>query len=157
MSKKLLIIIASVIVLIDQATKFLASHFISSSGITLIKKVLYFTYVKNYGVAFNMLDNKRFIIILISIILLSLIYGYMKSIKNNKRNLLAFGFVYGGIIGNLIDRVILGYVRDFIDFKIINFDYPVFNVADSFIVIGVILIIIAIFRKEDSNEVPSKS
>jgi len=147
MNKKLVIAISAIVIFLDQLSKFLIGHFVKSNSVLLIKKVLYLTYVKNFGVAFNMLNNKRFIIILFSVILLALIYNYMKNFKNNKRNILAFGLVYGGIIGNLIDRVFLGYVRDFIDFKIIN--YPVFNIADSAIVIGIILLIIAIFKKED--------
>ena len=147
MNKKLVIAISAIVIFLDQLSKFLIGHFVKSNSILLIKKVLYLTYVKNYGVAFNMLNNKRFIIILFSVILLALIYNYMKNFKDNKRNILAFGLVYGGIIGNFIDRVFLGYVRDFIDFKIIN--YPVFNIADSAIVIGIILLIIAILKKED--------
>lgn len=147
MNKKLVIAISAIVIFLDQLSKFLIGHFVKSNSVLLIKKVLYLTYVKNFGVAFNMLNNKRFIIILFSVILLALIYNYMKNFKNNKRNIIAFGLVYGGIIGNFIDRVFLGYVRDFIDFKIIN--YPVFNIADSAIVIGIILLIIAIFKKED--------
>ena len=153
MNKKILILIGMIVIIIDQASKFLFSYLIKAgSSITIIKKVFYLSYVKNYGVAFNMLNNKRFIIILFSIILLSLIYNYMKSFKNNKRNLLAFGLLYGGIIGNLIDRTFFGYVRDFIDIYIINYNYPVFNIADSAIVIGIILLIIAIFKKEDLSD-----
>ena len=62
---------------------------------------------------------------------------------------MAFGLLYGGIIGNLIDRMLYGYVIDFLDFKIFNFNYPVFNIADIGIVIGILLLIIAIFKKED--------
>ena len=120
MNKKVIILISAIVLIIDQASKLLLSHFIKvGSSITIIKKVFYLSFVKNYGVAFNMLNNKRFIIILFSIILLSLIYNYMKNFKSNKRNLLAFGLLYGGIIGNLIDRTFLGYVRDFIDIHII--------------------------------------
>ncbi len=147
MSKKLVIAIAAIVMILDQVSKYIIGVFIKSKSLVLIKKVLYLTYVKNYGVAFNMLNNKRFVIILFSVILLALIYNYMKNFKNNKRNIIAFGLVYGGIVGNLVDRLFLGYVRDFIDFRIIN--YPVFNIADSAIVIGIVLLIIAIFKKED--------
>lgn len=147
MNKKLVIAIAAIVMILDQVSKYIIGLFIKSKSLVLIKKVLYLTYVKNYGVAFNMLDNKRFVIILFSVILLALIYNYMKNFKNNKRNIIAFGLVYGGIVGNFVDRLFLGYVRDFIDFRIIN--YPVFNIADSAIVIGIVLLIIAIFKKED--------
>ena len=81
----------------------------------------------------------------------------MKTFKNNTRNHIAFGLVYGGIIGNFIDRIFIGYVRDFIDVRIINYHYPVFNIADSAIVIGIILLIIAIIKKEDSHHEVSSS
>ena len=57
----------------------------------------------------------------------------------------------GGIIGNLLDRVLFGYVRDFFNFYIIGYDFPVFNVADIFIVLGVFILIISILKGEDSN------
>ena len=73
----------------------------------------------------------------------------MYNFKNNFRNNMAFGLLMGGIIGNLIDRLFLGYVRDFLAFRIFNYNYPVFNLADTFIVVGVILLIIAIIKGED--------
>ena len=157
MNKKLLVLISTIVIILDQVSKYVMARILKSGAITLIKKVLYLTFVKNYGVAFNMLNNKRFIIILISIILISLIYSYMKTFKNNTRNHIAFGLVYGGIIGNFIDRIFIGYVRDFIDVRIINYHYPVFNIADSAIVIGIILLIIAIIKKEDSHHEVSSS
>ena len=80
-----------------------------------------------------------------------IIYRYMYNFKQNKRNNIAFGLIIGGIVGNLIDRVFLGYVRDFLSFKIFSYNYPIFNFADIFIVIGVFLLIIAILKGEDNN------
>jgi len=57
----------------------------------------------------------------------------------------------GGIVGNLADRIMFGYVRDFLNFYIIGYDFPVFNIADIFIVIGVGILIISILRGEDNN------
>ena len=65
---------------------------------------------------------------------------------------MSFSFLYSGILGNLIDRVFRGYVIDFLDFNIFGYDYPVFNFADICIVFGIILMIIAIIKKEDLNE-----
>ena len=70
-----------------------------------------------------------------------------------KRNTLLFGLLFGGIIGNLIDRIFYGYVIDFLDFTIFGYDFPVFNFADICIVSGIFLLIIAICKKEDINEV----
>ena len=75
----------------------------------------------------------------------------MNTFKINKRNTLAFGMILGGILGNLSDRIFFGYVIDFLNFKIINYNFPVFNLADTFIVVGVILLIIAIIKGEDKN------
>ena len=61
---------------------------------------------------------------------------------------LIYGIIIGGILGNVVDRIVYGYVIDFLDFKIFVYDYPIFNFADTFIVIGIILMIIISIRKE---------
>ena len=81
--------------------------------------------------------------------MLVVLYIYQKSFKENIRNIMAFSLLYGGILGNLINRITYGYVIDFFDFLIFNYNYPVFNFADIFIVCGIILLVVAIFKKED--------
>jgi signal peptidase II len=136
--------------LFDQITKILISIFLNvNEKVVVIKNFLWAYYVENDGAAWSILSNKQNLLILLSIIALIIIYRYMYNFKKNKRNNLAFGFIIGGIFGNLIDRIFLGYVRDFISIKVIDYYYPVFNFADSFIVIGVLLLIIAIFKGED--------
>lgn len=136
--------------LFDQITKILISIFLNvNEKVVVIKNFLWAYYVENDGAAWSILSNKQNLLILLSIIALVIIYRYMYNFKKNKRNNLAFGFIIGGIFGNLIDRIFLGYVRDFISIKVIEYYYPVFNFADSFIVIGVLLLIIAIFKGED--------
>ena len=88
--------------------------------------------------------------------MLALLVYYQTKFVLNNRNILAFGILYGGIIGNLIDRIFYGRVIDFLDFTIFGYDFPVFNFADICIVSGIFLIIIAIYKKEDINEVSSK-
>ncbi|MDC3118703.1 signal peptidase II [Prochlorococcus sp. AH-716-K03] len=97
-------------------------------------------YVKNYGAAFNILSGSRIFLSTVSIVIsLFLIYFilYKKNISNI--DLLSFSFIMGGTIGNGIDRITRGYVIDFINLNLINF--PVFNIADISINIGLIIII----------------
>ncbi len=108
--------------------------------------------MNNYGIAWSMLDNKIPLIIGITLIALAVIYHFMYQFVSNKRNNLAFGLVVGGMIGNLMDRWLFGYVRDFLDFKIFGYDYPIFNIADIGVVIGIILLMIAILKGEDHHE-----
>ncbi len=103
-----------------------------------------------------MLSGHLIVIIITSIIVLVFLYFYQKHFKENNRNMIGFSMLYAGIIGNLFDRVVHGYVIDFLDFKIFSYDYPVFNLADIFISVGAILIIIAILKKEDVNEISGK-
>ena len=139
MKKKNIFLILSIIllVLIDQISKILIFNYLKKiNSIIIIPKFLSFTYIKNYGAAFGILEGKRAFFIIITIIaLFYLIYELFKY-KNNKNYSISLVLIISGIIGNFIDRLFLGYVRDFISFKIFE---PVFNIADSFIVIGVMI------------------
>ena len=100
-----------------------------------------------------MLWNNRLLILIISLLLiLFLIYllnkDYLSKGKNNKLLNVTYGLLFGGILGNLIDRIVRGYVIDYIGVYIFNYKFPVFNLADSFITIGVILMIISTFKEE---------
>lgn len=150
------IIILSLIVLsIDQVSKILIANTMDiNSSIEVIKNFFYLTYTHNTGAAFSILTGKRLLLILIAIVILIILFNYIKKNKtNNKLEILAFSLIIGGSIGNLIDRIIRGYVVDFLDFKIFGYNFPIFNLADTFIVIGVILIvIITLTRKEVEHD-----
>ena len=152
------IIISSIItLLIDILSKFgIERYFELSESKIIIPNFFTLTKVYNYGVSFSMLNNERYIIILITLVVFGMLIAYAKKFKNNFRNSLMFGLLFGGIIGNLIDRIFLGYVIDFLDFKIFGYNYPVFNIADIGIVFGVMLMIYAIIKKEDVNENSSR-
>ena len=136
----------------DQVSKIVISSYLKlNESITIIKNFFNITSNHNYGAAWGILKNNTFLLIAFSIIALIILLRYSYSFKKNTRNEIAFSLLLGGIAGNLADRVCLGYVRDFLDFKIINYDFPIFNLADTFIVIGVILLIIAILKGEDKN------
>lgn len=149
MNRKILII-AAITLLCDQISKVIIATILKLNEIkVIIPNFFQLHYINNYGAAWNILDNKIPIIIGISLISLIIIYRYMYLIETNQRNNIAFGLLVGGLVGNLIDRWLFGYVRDFLDFQIFSYDYPVFNLADIAIVMGVILLIIAIIKGED--------
>ena len=131
--------IAALVVLVDQATKFLAVEFLKPLGqIAVIPNVFYLSYVHNTGIAFGMFqDYPAAWSIIISISIILLFVGIYFFIHEPFAKKVAYGFILGGAIGNWIDRIRLHYVIDFLDFRV----WPVFNIADSFITIGVVLFI----------------
>ena len=132
------------IVLIDQFTKYLISYY---NKLFVNKDFLLFKldFVKNYGAAFNIFSGSRIFLSLISI-LFSILLIYLIFRKNtlNTFDLYSYSFILGGTIGNGIDRIYRGFVVDFINLNIINF--PVFNIADISINIGLVLIIYSFFK-----------
>ena len=138
------ILLSLLIILSDQFTK----NIINVNHKSLINNDLIFfsiDYVKNYGAAFNMLSGSRIFLSTVSIII-ALILIYFILYKKNLSNLdlLSYSFILGGTIGNGIDRVTKGYVIDFINLNFINF--PVFNIADISINIGLIFIIYSLIK-----------
>lgn len=151
MSKKVYII-ALTLFIIDQLSKSLISTYLKlNESILIIKDFFYIRYINNTGASFGMLSNSKILLILLSVIAIIIILRYMNSFKKTKINMIGFGLVLGGVLGNLSDRILFGYVKDFLDFVIFNYNFPVFNLADIFIVIGVIILIISIIRGEDKN------
>lgn len=131
-------VIAAAIVALDQIIKRYISSNLMNGDITVIKNFFYLTYVKNYGIAFGMFQNKRlFFIITTSIIAVIVLFMIYKFYKINVLITFCLSLILGGAIGNLIDRVRLGYVIDYLHFTIFP---PVFNLADSAIVAGAILL-----------------
>lgn len=149
MNRKILMV-AALTLFLDQVSKVIVETFLKlNESFIVIQQFFSIHYINNYGAAWNILDNKIPTIIIISILALILVYHFMYTFQLNRRNNIAFGLLCGGIIGNLMDRWLLGYVRDFLDFHIFGYDYPIFNIADMAIVIGVFLLIYAIFKGED--------
>lgn len=129
-------ILMALIVFVDQLTKYLTVFYLKPvDTVPLIQDVLHLTYVENRGAAFGMLSENRWVFMTVSIvaILLLVVYLIWKKPKD-KWVCLSLSFIIGGGIGNMIDRVALGYVVDMIDFRLIHF--AVFNVADSFVCVG---------------------
>ena len=156
MNKKTLIT-AIIILIIDQVTKIIANNYLTiNKSIVIIKNFFNFTLCHNDGVAWSMLSDLRVVIIIISFVAMAVIYRFMFCFKSNLRNNIAFGLLLGGLSGNLLDRLISGSVTDFLDFIIFKYDFPIFNIGDIAIVIGVILPVYAIIKGEDVNENNSK-
>ncbi len=143
---KKIIPISLFIIILDQIVKMIiSSKMLVNSSITIIKDFFNITYVKNIGAAFSILSGGRFLLIIIALIAIYIIYKLLVKNKNlNKINIINYSLLIGGIIGNLIDRIIRGYVVDYLDFTIFNYNFPIFNIADICIVISCILLIFTI-------------
>ena len=122
---------------------------VPNKGIEIIKNIFYITNVNNTGGAWGMFSgNVPLLAVISSIVVIVLLY-FLKSEKNlNKLSITYYGMLFAGIIGNLIDRLFNGYVTDFLNFYIFGYDYPVFNIADILIVLGMILMVIDVLRGE---------
>ena len=138
MNKKVFII-AIIVLAIDQLSKMLANMYLVDNIINIIPNFFKLEYALNTGAAWSILNNHQVILIIISIILMIILFMFYKNFKVNMRNNIAFGLLFGGIWGNLVDRLFHGYVIDFLSFKIFNYEYPIFNIADTAVVIGIIL------------------
>ncbi len=131
--------------LADQITKSLiAGSFRFNESLPIIKNILHFTYVSNTGSAFGLFKGFNLFLTVISAIAAVIIVYNIKNIeKNNRLMQILAGMLLGGVAGNLIDRLMYGYVIDFIDFRI----WPVFNIADSLITISIAGLIIYTWKK----------
>ena len=147
-------------IILDQLTKWLAVKFLLPiSTQPIIKGVIHLTYVENTGAAFGMLKDHRWVFILISTVAIIAFAAYLYlGHADNMLYGVSIALVVSGGIGNMIDRLALGYVVDFIDFRLINF--AVFNGADSFVCVGAGLLILALIldlKKEFKKSASEKS
>lgn len=157
------LVISAVLIFIDQLTKRLAvTHLKGQEPIVLWKNVFELRYLENRGAAFGILQNQRmFFLILTVLVLLVIIYVYLKRIPNERRflwlNITAVLF-FAGAIGNFIDRFVQDYVVDFFYFCLI--DFPIFNVADIYVTVAAFLLILLGFfyyKEEDFERIfPSR-
>lgn len=130
------------VVVCDQLTKYLAVTYIKPRDtLPLIDGVLHFTYVENTGAAFGMMKNSRWVFMLFSSVAIVVLTVLIAKYAVEDRFIsVTIALILGGGIGNMIDRIRLGYVVDFVDFRLINF--AVFNVADSFVTVGAAFLIV---------------
>ncbi|WP_407656471.1 signal peptidase II [Massilibacterium senegalense] len=135
-------------ILLDQGTKWLiVSKMQYGESIKMIQDFIYITSHRNRGAAFGILQGKMWLFFIITAVVVVAVIFYLQK-YGRKEPLLgtSLALILGGAIGNFIDRLFRGEVVDFIDVKIFSYDYPIFNIADSALVIGVILMIIYTIR-----------
>ena len=156
MRHKLLYIVSCLLFVIDVITKLIINSSYSKA-ITIINNFFYINYVKNRGGAFGILEGNVFFIIIVTFLIFFFIYKYVKNNELDLVQIWGYGLIMGGAIGNLYDRIIYGYVVDFLDFRIFGLKCPIFNIADCGIVIGCILILVASIRIESSDKIENNS
>lgn len=141
-------VLALLMILLDQGTKWLiVSKMQYGESIKIIQDFIYITSHRNRGAAFGILQGKMWLFFIITAIVVVAVIFYLQK-YGRKEPLLgtSLALILGGAIGNFIDRLFRGEVVDFIDVKLFSYDYPIFNIADSALVIGVILMIIYTIR-----------
>lgn len=155
-----LLTITGVLVAFDQLTKiYVQSKFYLGESISVIEGFFNLTYVQNPGAAFGFLARspeyfRENFFLIIPPLAMGIIVYFLKTVKSNDRiQILALSLVFGGALGNYIDRLRVRYVIDFLDFHLNHkYSYPAFNIADSAIVCGIILLFFISFRKENGKE-----
>lgn len=137
------------IIILDQYSKILAVKYLKGiDTLPVIKNIFHLTYAENTGAAFSILRGNKFVLVYMTTILLVLIFFYFNKYFNDLDLYSKLGLIMilGGGVSNLIDRIRLKYVIDYFDFRIINF--AIFNVADSFVVIGTIILSLVLYLKK---------
>lgn len=149
----MMIILTIVFLIIDIVSKLVVSNLMTvNDSILVVKNFFYITYVKNTGAAWSIFSGETLGLIIVSLIIIFFIIYYISKNKpSTKIEKIGYAMILGGSFGNLFDRIIYGYVIDFLDFNIFGYNYPIFNLADCFIFVGVMLIIIYTWRCENGN------
>ncbi|MBR4672132.1 MAG: signal peptidase II [Bacilli bacterium] len=142
--KKRIFIIAFILLIIDMITKIIVtSNMTVGSSINVISGFFSITYVENTGAAWGIFSNGTVLLGLLSVVFLIVFTKYILDQKLiSLFNSINYALIIAGVFGNMIDRFARGFVVDFLNFQIFSYDFPVFNVADIFIVVGIILVAI---------------
>ncbi len=139
-------IAAIVVIVLDQLSKhYISTAFAPGESRIVIPHALWLTYVQNHTGAFGLFGSKTWLLILMALAVLTLFwFSFRDSAARSRTVRIAFGAIVGGAVGNIVDRLHYGYVVDFLDLRW----WPVFNVADSCITIGVALLVLSTFARE---------
>lgn len=149
--------ISAILLIIDQLVKLIIkSKMDLLQEIKVIPNFFSIYYTENTGAAFSILDGKIYVFVIVAFILLFILDKYLKEENLTKLSIISLGIIIGGIIGNLIDRLLYHSVIDYLSFNIFGYSFPVFNIADIAITVGVFLYITeSIWRS--INEIRSRN
>ncbi len=144
--KYLLFLISSCVVLLDQISKYYAKILLSETNPTILNTYNNLILVFNHGIAFSLFSKQsiiqKYTLIIIPLLIILYILYYIIRTQYKFFNGVAYSLILGGALGNLIDRILFDKVTDFIDWHVGMYHWPTFNMADSFVCIGVAIIII---------------
>lgn len=138
----LVLAIVAVTIIVDQLTKFLVVKYMTlGQSISVIDNFLYITSHRNEGAAWGILQGKMIFFYVVTLVVIGLVILWIRKLDIKKEKLLvvALSLILGGALGNFIDRVMYQHVVDFINTYIFGYDFPIFNIADSALCIGVFL------------------
>lgn len=149
-------LLVSVLLGLDLLFKYLVSTYLTT--VNIIDNFFSLTYVLNDGAAFSLFASRIYLLILIAIICLFFIIYELKNNLDDRVLSIGYSLALAGLLGNFLDRLIDGYIIDYLSFKILGYNYPIFNFADILIVVGIVIVIIKEILKErgKKNEVRSK-
>lgn len=141
---KLIALFSFVIVTIDRIIKILIENFLQF-GIRnkVINNFFYLTFCKNEGAAFSIFYGKTIFFIVVAAFAVYFLYKFIKNKQKLKKfDIICYSLLFGGIVGNLIDRLLYGYVIDYLDFELFNYNFAIFNFADICIVLGALILLL---------------
>lgn len=137
-------ILSFILIIIDVIIKVIVDKCMNIyDTIKIIPNFFNIMYVRNTGAAFSIMENSRVLFIVIGMIAIYLIWRFfIKDKQLNNYYIVIYSMLIAGIIGNMIDRILYGYVIDYLSFNIFGYSFPIFNLADTFIVVSIIMLII---------------
>ena len=151
--------ITSIVLMLDLFIKIIVSHNMKlNTSIDIIPNFFSIYYVQNTGAAFSILENNTLFLIIISVVFIVILDRYIKKENNfTKLGIISLGMIMGGIFGNLIDRIIYHSVIDYLSFTVLKYNFPIFNLADIGITVGVALYILSLILERKTQEDNAKN
>ena len=148
-------LLVSVLLGLDLLFKYLVSTYLTT--VNIIDNFFSLTYVLNDGAAFSLFASRTYLLILIALLCLFFIIYELKSNLDDRILSIGYSLALAGLLGNFLDRLIDGYIIDYLSFKILGYNYPIFNFADILIVAGIVIVIIKEILKERGKKYDVRS